>query len=49
MSSASHENGISQKRFITGVNLIKARLHLQFLLQFLVRFSPSDGCERVDE
>ena len=27
----------------------KARLHLLFLLRFLVRFSPSDACERVDE
>ena len=27
----------------------KARLHLQFLLRFLVRFSSSDECERVDE
>jgi hypothetical protein len=25
------------------------RLHLQFLLRFLVRFSPSDACEGVDE
>jgi hypothetical protein len=29
--------------------LIKARLHFQFSLRFLVRVSPSDGCERVDE
>ena len=29
--------------------VLKARLHLQFLLRFLVRFSPSDACERVDE
>jgi hypothetical protein len=29
--------------------LVKARLHLQFLLRFLVRFSSSDACERVDE
>jgi hypothetical protein len=27
----------------------KARLHLQFLLRFLVRFSSSDECERVGE
>jgi hypothetical protein len=26
---------------------LKSRLHLRFLLRFLVRFSPSDGCERV--
>ena len=26
----------------------KARLHLQFLLRFQVRFSPSDRCKRVD-
>jgi hypothetical protein len=25
----------------------KARLHVQFLLWFLVRFSSADGCERV--
>jgi hypothetical protein len=29
--------------------VLKARLHLQLLLRFLVRFSPSDSCERVDE
>ena len=28
---------------------LKACLHLQFLLRFLVRFSPSDACERVGE
>jgi hypothetical protein len=28
---------------------LKARLHLQFLLRFLVRCSPSDACDRVDE
>jgi hypothetical protein len=28
---------------------LKARLHLQFLLRFLVRFSASDACERVNE
>jgi hypothetical protein len=28
---------------------LKARVHLQFLLRFLVRFSPSDACERVGE
>jgi hypothetical protein len=27
----------------------RINLHLQFLLRFLVRFSSSDGCERVDE
>jgi hypothetical protein len=26
-----------------------ARLHLQFLLRFLVRFSSSDACEGVDK
>jgi hypothetical protein len=25
----------------------EARLHLQFLLRFLVRFSPFDRCERA--
>jgi hypothetical protein len=29
--------------------LLKASLRLQFLLRFQVRFSSSDGCERVDE
>jgi hypothetical protein len=28
---------------------LKARLHLQFLLRFLVRFSPSDAREQVGE
>jgi hypothetical protein len=28
-------------------NYLKARSHLELLLQFLVRFSSSDGCERV--
>ena len=29
--------------------VIKARLHMQLLLRFLVRFSPFDGCERVNQ
>ena len=28
---------------------LKACLHLQFLLRFLVCFFSSDGCEQVDE
>ena len=28
---------------------LKDFLHLKFLLQFLGRFSPSGGCDRVDE
>ncbi len=28
---------------------LKARLHLQLLLRFLVRFCPFDGCERVNQ
>ena len=28
-------------------NLEFTALHLQFLLRFVVPFSPSDGCERV--
>ena len=28
---------------------LKARLHLQFFLRFLVQFSLSDGCERVNK
>jgi hypothetical protein len=28
---------------------LKVRLHLQFLLRFLVRFSSSDACERVNK
>jgi hypothetical protein len=31
------------------VEFIKARLLLQFLLLFLVRFSSSDACDGVDE
>jgi hypothetical protein len=30
-------------------NFLKACLHLQFLLRLQVRFSSSDGCERVDK
>jgi hypothetical protein len=30
-------------------NYLKARLHLQFLLRFLLQFSLSNACERVDE
>jgi hypothetical protein len=35
--------------FIACTLIFKARLQLQFLLRFPVRFSSSDGCERVDE
>ena len=28
---------------------LKARLHLQLSLRFLVQFSPFDGCERVNQ
>ena len=28
--------------------VLKTCLHLQFLLRFAVRFSPFDGCERVE-
>ena len=35
--------------FIANIATIKACLHLQILLGFLVRFADSDGCEQVDE
>ncbi len=28
---------------------VEARVHLQLLLRFLVRFSPFHGCERVNQ
>ncbi len=31
------------------VTILKAHLHMQLSLQFLVRFSPFDGCERVNQ
>ena len=35
----------SIQTFVFGSVFLKARLHLQLSLRFLVRFSPFDGCE----
>ena len=40
---------INHVTIIIWTDIEKAPLHLQFLPRFLVQFSTSDGCERVDE
>ena len=46
MYDASCDAWLLQERL---ARTLKARLHLQILLRFLVRFSPFDGCERVNQ
>jgi hypothetical protein len=51
-TSTQGEFGLMTKEILENiekVRRVKAYLHLQILLRFLVRFSPFDGCKRVNQ